>query len=71
MNINEAVEKACEQPTLLDALSYIAVWESERAIEQAKNFFKTGISTTGDGKGWDTCFKVCFSLVFEKCPERK
>ena len=70
MNITEAVEQACKQPTLLDALSYIAVWESERAIQQAKSFFESGVSTAGDGKGWDTCFKTCLGLVLDKYPKK-
>jgi len=63
MNIDEAVIEACKQPTLVDALSYIAVWECERAIKQARGFFQTGESTASDGKSWDTCFKVCFEKV--------
>ena len=61
MNIKEAVEKACEEPTLIDALSWICVWESERAIAQAKLNL-----VDADGKGWDTCFKFCIERVFEK-----
>jgi hypothetical protein len=62
MNMHEAVEEACKQPTLVDALSWIAVWECERAIAQAKKFFETG-RRTGDGKCWDTCFKYCIQHV--------
>jgi hypothetical protein len=65
MNINTAVRKACEQPSLVDALSWIAVWESELAIQQARRFFETGVPTGSHG-GWDTCFKLCFQLVLEK-----
>lgn len=65
MKITEAVKRACEEPTLLDALTWIAVWESERAIEQAHAYKMTGVSTGAQG-GWDTCFKVCFSLVMEE-----
>jgi len=61
MNITEAVEKACQQPTLLDALSWICVWESERVVKQAKKELQDI-----DGKGWDTCFKVCLKSVMEK-----
>jgi hypothetical protein len=65
MNIDEAVAKACLEPTLLDALTWIAVWESERAIQQAKKFFETGERTGSNGAGWDTCFKVCFEKVMQ------
>lgn len=63
MNLQEAVQRSCEESTLVDALSWIAVWECERAIQQARKFFDTGISTASDGKGWDTCFKLCFKEV--------
>ncbi len=61
MNITEALEIACKEPTLIDALSWICVWESERAIKQAKE----GL-VDADGKGWDTCFKFCIERVYEK-----
>jgi hypothetical protein len=69
MNINEAVERACQEPTLDDALSWICVWECERAIRQAKEFFETGISTASPGAGWDTCFHVCITEVRKRWAE--
>lgn len=66
--LDEAVRKACEQPSLVDALTWIAVWESERAIQQARRFFETGTSTAAHGGGWDTCFKVCFERVMKEYP---
>ena len=68
VNITEATKIACEEPTLIEALSWIAVWESERAIAQAKKFFETGESTASDGKGWGTCFRVCFQAVMKAYP---
>lgn len=61
LDIVEAVEKACQEPTLLDALSWICVWESERVVRQAKKELRDA-----DGKGWDTCFKFCLGRVIEK-----
>lgn len=61
LTINQAVAKACEEPTLLDAMSWICVWESERAIKQASERYGSGVN----GAGWDTCFKVCLKLVME------
>lgn len=68
MNITEAVKQACKEPTLLDALSWICVWESERVVKQAKKNLRDA-----DGKGWDTCFKFCLREVMEEynCPKRK
>jgi len=57
--LSKLIQEACQQPTLADALAFVAVHESERAIQQAKKFFETGVETAV-GKGWDTCFKVLF-----------
>lgn len=61
MNITEATEKACQEPTLLDALSWICVWESERIVKQAKKNLRDA-----DSKNWDTCFRFCIKQVMEK-----
>jgi len=63
MNAVEASQRACQEPTLEDALSWIAVWETERAVAQALEWKRTGVSTAGHGGGWDTCFKVLFERV--------
>jgi hypothetical protein len=66
LKIDAAVARACEEPTLVDALSWIAVWESERAIRQAIEWKRTGVSTASHGGGWDTCFKHCFEAVMAR-----
>jgi hypothetical protein len=66
MNIDEAVTRACAEPTLVKALSWIAIWETERVVQQAIQHEKTGVSTASHGGGWDTCFDFCFSLVITK-----
>lgn len=70
MKINEAVARACEEPTLLDALTWIAVWECERAIQQARKFYETGERTGANGAGWDTCFRFCFEPVMKAWQEK-
>ncbi len=35
MNIEQAVERACQEPTLKEALAWICVWECERVVEKA------------------------------------
>jgi len=55
MNIDEAVKQACEKPTLLEALTDICIWESERVVRQART-----------NKQWETCFRVCLKEVMEK-----
>ena len=66
MDLTEAAKKACEEPTLIDALNFIAIWETERIIKQYDAYKETGVSTTGDDKKWDTCFKVCFKEVLRQ-----
>lgn len=65
MNLPQAVARAREEASLVEALTYIAVWECERAIAQAREFDRTGIRTGADGAGWDTCFRSCFTAVME------
>ena len=55
MNISEATKKACEKPTLLEALTDICIWESERIVKQARK-----------NEQWETCFKVCLREVMAK-----
>lgn len=66
MNFKDEILIACKQPSLAKALNYIAIWETERAMQQYKNFLETGISTASNGKCWDTCFEVCFIEVLKK-----
>lgn len=54
-----AVAKALGEHSLIDALTYICVWESERVVDQAINRHGSG----SDGAGWDTCFKICLQAV--------
>lgn len=54
MNITEATERACEEPTLQKALAFICLWESERIVKQAR-----------ENPQWDTCFEHCIGRVFE------
>lgn len=67
----EAVDKACEEPTLLDALSWISLWECERVIPTAHKFLNGETSRGPNGHGWDTCFKFLLKEVMEQYPLRK
>lgn len=66
MNIYEAVTRACQEPTLVDALTWIAIWETGRIVLQAQEFERTGVSTAGHGGAYDTCFRLCFDRVLER-----
>jgi hypothetical protein len=52
--LTEAVNKAIQEPTLNEALSWICVWENQRAVEQARK-----------NEQWDTCFEYCINAVTE------
>jgi hypothetical protein len=54
MNITEATERACKESTLLDALTYICIWESERVVKQAR-----------ENKTWETCFRISLKSVLK------
>lgn len=71
MNVDEAVKRACEEPTLEAALGWIAIWECERAIAQALEYKRTGVSTAGNGGGWDTLFEHFFGLVLAAYREER
>ena len=65
MNIGEATKMACEEKTLIDALSFICVWESERIVKQAHKNLTNNTPANADGAMWETCFKVCISSVIK------
>lgn len=65
MNITEATEIACKESTLLDALSHICVWESERVVEQAHRNLTNNTPINGDLAMWESCFKTCIKSVME------
>lgn len=67
MNIIEAVKHACQEPTLADALAWIAVWENDRAVKQAIRNKESG-ERNPDGSLWDTCFRRCFEEVLAQYP---
>lgn len=54
MTLQEAVGRACEKPTLVEALTYICVLESERVVKQARA-----------NPQWETCFMQCIKPVLE------
>jgi hypothetical protein len=71
MNFREAVDKACEEPTLLDALSWIAIWECERVVPIAHKFLNRESNREPDGRGWDTCMQYLFKEVSEQYGQQK
>ena len=65
MNLKEAVDRACTEPTLVASLTWIAIWESERAIAEAFRNDKSG-ERNPDGSKWGTCFGLCFQGVIDQ-----
>lgn len=64
MSLKELIAEACEQPTLLKALSWIAVWENDRAVKQA---LRGEIGP--NGQTWDTTFEFLFKEVMDAYPK--
>lgn len=54
IKVTKAIETACKEPTLLDALSWICLWENDRIVQVIKK---------NPDKIFDTCFKHCLKLV--------
>lgn len=55
MTFVEIVERACQEPTLVDAMTFAAICETERVVVQARN-----------NPQWDTCFRFTFKAVLER-----
>lgn len=71
MNFQEAVDKACKEPTLLDALSWICVWENERVIPIAMDAKLGKIPRGPNSQGWNSCFKFLIKEVMEQYPQQQ
>lgn len=70
MRIAEAVEKACQEPSLVAALSFICLWESERIVKQAhKNLTNNTPANPDTGQMWETCFEICIKSVLDRYVE--
>jgi hypothetical protein len=65
MNLSQATKAACKELTLLDALSFICVWESERVVKQAHKNLTDNTPANGSGAMWETCFKTCIKSVID------
>ena len=61
MDLPEAVDRACQEPSLIDALTYICIWESERIVKQVRENYGSG-----SYGAWDTCFRHCISHVMKE-----
>lgn len=46
--LEDLIERALMEPTIEEALAWICMWDTERAIQQA-------LRNQGTGKGWETC----------------
>ena len=64
--VDQAVARACLEPTLTKALNWIAIWETERVVKQVLEWQRTGVPTGSNGGAWDTCFEFCFEQVMDK-----
>ena len=65
------IDRACEEPTLLDALSWISVWECERVIPEAHKFLNGEKGRESNGQGWTTCFKYLLGEVIQQYDQQR
>ena len=59
------VALACQEPTLIDALTFIAIWDCNRAVRQAIEHEKAG-TREPDGFLYHSMFKRCFKEVLTR-----
>lgn len=63
-DLDDAVERAMLEPTLVKALASVAVWDSERLVRQA---FKNAKYGRADGTAlWETCFERLFFVAIAR-----
>ena len=61
MNIKEAVNEAMKEPTLLEAQTFICIWEMERVVKYVRSH----------NGSWETCFKICLNEVTDAWEKEK
>lgn len=66
MNLSDVIDRACQEPTLLDALAWVSVWECERVIVEAHKVLNNQTPRNADGSGWSTCFKFLIKETMEQ-----
>lgn len=60
--LDEAVSCACDEAEdVLDAFVFMAIWETDRAVQQARQ----------DKGKYETCFRVVFEAVTKEWQRRK
>lgn len=69
-NIDAAVDRALAEPTLADALVFLAIWENDRAVKQAIKNHESG-ERAPNGALWETYFALCFKRLLRKYPDKK
>ena len=69
MNIDEIVQRAMQEKSLVSALTIGAIWETERIIKEYDRNRKNGTKAS-NGVMWDSMFGVTFQAIidqWEKC----
>jgi hypothetical protein len=59
---DDVVKMACDRPTLVDALAYVALWESDRQSKQA-TFISSGLILQ---PGRYDCFRYVLGEVLKR-----
>lgn len=56
MDFEEAKNRACEELTIEDALTFIVLWETERVVRRVRK----------DSGMWESCYGHCIKRVMEE-----
>lgn len=59
---NEITATALKEPTLAEALAFVAVWEMERIVKRVKEH---------PAEPYESCFRYCFAIILEKYDTEK
>lgn len=61
-SLTDILNRACEEPTLLDAISFISVCDTERAVAQARR---------NNFESWETCSKYLIGELLKKWTRKR
>lgn len=70
-SFEEALRRACEEPTLAEALTWLAIWDCDRAVHQALRNDAARREhrehpATSHGGLYETTFLICFKRLLER-----
>lgn len=65
MTLDEAIERAFEEPTLVKGLTFMALWETGRIVEQVGRNLITG-QRGPNGELYEARFEMAFTTFLQR-----